>query len=460
MRVKVPNSWSPRDYQWDAWDYLYQGGKHAELVWHRRSGKDELCLHFAAVSAIKRVAGYWHMLPEYAQARKAIWSAVNPHTGKRRIDEAFPLELRRKTREHEMMIEFVNGSTWQVVGSDNYNSLVGSGQAGIVYSEWALANANARAYLRPIILENNGWQIFVTTPRGQNHAYDTLQAAKKNPKAFAQVLPWHKTGIIDAAKAAEELEAYQSDFGVEHGQAKFEQEYECSFDAANLGAILAGSIHRASLSGRIDDKFVYDPRGSKIEISADIGRRDTSTWWFWQPRIGGFVICDYMGGAGYDADEWCDKIYARLKESKMRLGTIWLPHDARAKTFAAKHSAVEIFVKRFGAKRIEIVPSVKRHDRINAARTLIKRIAFHETNCQAGINGLRNWAYEYNEQTKAFSNDPKHDWASHDGDGFSYGCVVMTQTKRPEPKEKNRSIQEATLNEIWKLTQPRGRTRI
>jgi len=137
-------------------------------------------MHRTAVAAFERVGNYWHMLPEYSQARKAIWDAVNPHTGRRRIDEAFPKELRRRTRDHEMQIEFVNGSSWQVVGSDNFNSLVGSAPAGIVYSEWALANPNARAYLRPIIAENRGWQIFITTPRGRNHAYTTLRAAQKN----------------------------------------------------------------------------------------------------------------------------------------------------------------------------------------------------------------------------------------------------------------------------------------
>jgi len=53
-------------------------------------------------------------LPQAAQARKAIWDAVNPHTGRKRIDDAFPLELRKATRNQEMQIEFKNGSTWQV----------------------------------------------------------------------------------------------------------------------------------------------------------------------------------------------------------------------------------------------------------------------------------------------------------------------------------------------------------
>jgi len=146
-RIRLPhNGWRPRAYQMGAWRYMEQGGRHAELIWARRSGKDEICLHWAAIAAHQRPATYWHMLPEAAQARKAIWEAINPHTGVRRIDEAFPHELRATTREQEMLIKFKCGSTWQVVGSDNFNSLVGSPPAGVVFSEWALAQPAARAY--------------------------------------------------------------------------------------------------------------------------------------------------------------------------------------------------------------------------------------------------------------------------------------------------------------------------
>ena len=113
MRVNIPYAgWQVRDHQEGLWNYLQGGGKRAVAVWHRRAGKDEVCLHHAAVSAMRRPGNYWHMLPEYAQARKAIWDSVNPHTGRRRIDEAFPYELRESTREHDMHIRFRNGSTW------------------------------------------------------------------------------------------------------------------------------------------------------------------------------------------------------------------------------------------------------------------------------------------------------------------------------------------------------------
>lgn len=430
--INLPNNWKPRQYQLPAWSYLENGGRHAELVWHRRAGKDELGMHWTAVASFQRVAGYWYMLPQFNQARKAIWDAVNPHTGKKRIDEAFPHELRKAVNNQEMKITLINNSVIQIVGSDNPDSLVGSPPAGIVYSEWALSNPDVRAYLRPIIMENQGWQIFNTTPRGRNHALRTLESAKKDPLAFAQVLDANQTGIFTPEQLYKELQNYIDDFGEDYGRSKFEQEYLCSFDAANIGAILARSIMEAERSGRVGDHIVYDPEGAKIEISADIGRSDTSTWYFWQPKFRGFNIVDHDSGFGIDAEQWCERLAAKLSEyGSDALGKIWLPHDARAKTFSAKHSAVEIFIKFFGADKVAITPNSKKSDRINAARVLIKNVAF-SNKCEKGLDALRAWHYEWDDERKMFSGEPEHDWSSHDGDGFSYGCLVM---KLREPQK-------------------------
>lgn len=432
--IRLPHNWRPRPYQMAAWTYMERGGRHAELVWHRRSGKDEIALHMAACKAFERVAGYWHMLPEYAQARKAIWDAVNPHTGKKRIDEAFPRELRKSTRNQEMMIEFKNGSTWQVVGSDNFNSLVGSTPAGIVYSEWALANPSARIYLRPILAENNGWQIFITTPRGRNHAHRTLSTALKTNGSFGQVLDATQTDVFTPLQLEEEKSAYIDDFGEDFGLAKFEQEYLCSFDAANLGSILARSITELERNGRVGSHVEYDKNGSGLEISSDIGHADSSTWWFWQPQVGGYSIVDYDGGFGLDAEQWCERLAERIRKGGYKLKKIWLPHDARAKTFAAKCSAVETFIKFFGADKVDIVPMSRKSDRINAARVIIKRVAFSDK-CERGLDGLRAWSFKWDELRKIFSGEPDHNWASHDGDGFSYGCQVMRERMPKEPEK-------------------------
>ena len=178
--VPLPHGWVPRYYQQPLWDYLDNDGRRAIMIAHRRWGKDDVLLHWTCVAAHQRVANYWHCLPQYEQARKAIWEAINPHSGKRRIDEVFPLFLRSRTDNSSMTIELNCGSIWKVVGSDDPNSLVGAPPAGIVFSEWAISNPSAWGYLAPILDENDGWAVFITTPRGRNHAYDMWRMANRS----------------------------------------------------------------------------------------------------------------------------------------------------------------------------------------------------------------------------------------------------------------------------------------
>ena len=441
------------------------------MVWHRRGGKDDVALHWTAVAgndvgakeSIGRVGNYWHMLPRANQARKAIWDAINPHTGKRRIDEAFPLPLRAATLEHEMMIRFKSGSIWQVVGSDNFNSLVGSPPIGLVFSEWALCDPASWAYLMPIIEENGGWVIFNTTPRGKNHAYRSLKGCQKVNGHYGEVLSADRTGVFREDQLARIRQSLIDTYGDEYGQSVFEQEYLVSFDAANLGAILGRAMAKAERDGRISDLVgAYDPGGAPIEISSDIGRRDASSWWFWQPCVGGFRIVDYDKDSGLDADEWCDRLQERITDNVYTVGRVWLPHDAKAKTFSAKHSAVEVFIGKFGTDRTRIVPDSSKQDRYNAARRVAARCAFHKTNCAKGIDGLTSWSFVYDEERKEFSKEADHNWASHDGDGFSYGAQVMEDIA-PVVKPEDREIlgiavgptNAVTINEMWETARPR-----
>lgn len=235
LKITIPHNWRPRKYQMPLWSYLEGGGKRAVEIAHRRWGKDEISLHWTATAAMKRVATYWHMLPEATQARKAIWDAVNPHTGKRRIDEAFPPQIRKTTREQEMMIVFINGSTWQVVGSDNFNALMGSPPAGIVLSEWALAKSDAWGYLRPILAENGGWAVFITTPRGDNHAKKTYEFAVTEDGWFAEISTADETDVFSKEQLEAELRELIAQYGQSRGTALFMQEYYCSFSAAFTG---------------------------------------------------------------------------------------------------------------------------------------------------------------------------------------------------------------------------------
>lgn len=187
---------------------------------------------------MERPAVYWHMLPEAAQARKAIWDAVNPHTGKRRIDEAFPHAIRKTTREQEMQIQFVNDSVWQVVGSDNYDSLVGSPPAGVVFSEWSLSKQDAWAYIRPILAENGGWALFIYTPRGDNHGRRTYDYAAGSPDWFGELLTADDTGVFTPEQLTRERDELIAQYGHSRGEALFRQEYYCSWQEAFTGQVV------------------------------------------------------------------------------------------------------------------------------------------------------------------------------------------------------------------------------
>lgn len=225
------------------------------------------------------------------------------------------------------------------------------------------------------------------------------------------------------------------------------------------GAILARWVNRAERDGRISDDVAYDPEGVPVEISSDLGFRDTASWWFWQRKLGGYSLLRYKGESGWDAEDWIARLKTVLNEEfGGSVGKIWLPHDARAKTFQSKHSTIEKFVQAFGSDHVGVVPQTKKEHQINAARTVIDKCEFNKTACEQGIDGLLAWEFDYNEDTQAYSREPIHNWASHPSDAFAYGCQVMDETpppKRNEPpnwqvKATESGIQVAPLETLWK----------
>lgn len=420
--AEVRISFKARPYQQEVIKWFRGGGKRAVCVWHRRAGKDRTATFIESELACKRVGLYWHALPEYAQARRVIWDAITKD-GQKLIDISFPPAIVRKKHEHEMKIELINGSIWQPVGADNFNSLVGSNPVHVTYSEYALMAPAAREYLRPIIAENDGSELFISTPRGYNHFHDLYEFARTSEHWHTSRLSVFDTNVIAESVLDEERKTMPEEL--------FRQEFECDFSAANVGAILGRWVEQAEKDGRVSDEVEYDPDGAGLVISSDIGRRDTSTWWFWQPKADGFALVDYDEDSGLDAEEWCDRLRERLAGRK--LDKIWLPHDARAKTFSAKHSAIETFLNAFGGDTMRIVPNTSKGDRINAARKVMPHTWFNKTRCHKGLMGLRAWSFEWNQDTRQFSREPKHDWASHPGDGWSYGAQVMQEhiVKKP-----------------------------
>ena len=448
MKIRLPhNGWRPRPHQLELWSFLENGGKRASEIWHRRSGKDDVCLHWAAVAAHERIATYWHMLPEFAQGRKAIWTAVNPATGKRRIDEAFPHELRANTNDQEMFIRFKSGSTWQVVGSDRFDAAVGSPPAGITFSEWALSNPAAWAYLAPILVENNGWAIFITTSRGRNHAKTMHDMARVTPNWHAQILTVEDTGFPKHLVEAQRQE-YHAIFGEEAGDALIEQEYYCSFEAAVLGSYWGKELSKAERAGRIC-KLDIDPNLA-VHKAWDIGVDDPMAIWCFQISPGKLNVVDYYEASGHGFDHYWD-----WNRERNYHGIDWVPHDAKVREVGAPGARTRIETMiRLGFKP-KLQPEAKLIDGINAGRLTIPYARFDAKRCAKGLECLREYKAEWDNLARVFKKSPAHDWASHGADAWRGLSLSWREPIPAEETKPMRGTNEMTMDEAWKLAMPR-----
>lgn len=310
--------------------------------------------------------------------------------------------------------------------------------------------------LRPTLRKNGSELWFSWNPRFKTDPVD--QFFRKNPPddAVSVLINWRDNPWFPEVLRKE----MEHDFQVDPDKAEHIWNGAYGF---GQGAILARWVAIAERAGRITD-VKADPDGAPIVVSSDIGFRDTAGWWFWQPQLGGYKVLKYIGESGFDADDWIPQLQKEIEAIGAPLGRIWLPHDARAKTFQSKHTTVDKFLTAFGAGKVAVVPQTKKLDQISAARTVINKCEFDRDGCEDGLDGLRAWEYEYNEETGVFSREPVHNWASHPSDAFAYGCQVMQLAEPPKPApEEMRGVTvgraTVTLEEMWRDT-PRQSHRI
>lgn len=460
-RIRLPaNDWQPRAYQRRGWDFLERGGKRYVGIWHRRAGKDDVTLHRTAIAAHERVANYWHCLPQYEQAKKAIWEAINPHTGKRRIDETFPRELRKRTDNSSMTIEFLCGSIWKVVGSDNPDSLVGAPPAGIVFSEYALSNPSAWGYLAPILDENDGWAVFITTPRGRNHAHDLYRMAlTEDARAsgwFAEKLDVRDTGYSIDRVERQRIE-YHAIFGRDAGDALIEQEYYCSFEAAILGAVWGRELADVEREGRIRP-IVAQPE-IPVEVVYDIGVGHNTVQWYFQMSGDQVHVLHFYQATGKSMVHFADEKRRLARQYGWTYGRDHVPHDARQRVFTDTNSSGEArqrieLMRATPGFRPKLVPNIKLEDGISAVRVTLPHCWFNDTAAvQEGMECLRQHSYEWDDEDKCFSRRPVQNWTTDPADAFRYLSIVwkVATKSEPEPKPSGRTVHEMTLNELWAM---------
>lgn len=419
--INLPNEWDAREYQKPLMTHMLSGGsmdrKRAVDVWHRRAGKDSCSLQLAAMATQMRVGTYWHMLPSLQQGRRVVWEARDKQ-GRRMIDQAFPKEIRLgKPNESNMKIELANGSVWQVVGSDNFDSLVGANPIGIIFSEYSIANPLAWEYFRPILRENEGFAIFIYTPRGKTHGYTLYNIAREEALINSY---WHasKLGILETGVMTEQDVEDEIRQGMSPEKAL--QEFYCSFDIGMEGAFYTDALNYAEDQGNIGD-WPWDP-DKPVDTWWDIGIRDNSSIIFTQQHESGVPIAiDHQSRRNWGAPEWAKEINSLPYAYNSHNG----PHDLEQREWGSTVTRQET-AARHGIN-FDIVDNIPRADGIDAARSMIRKMKWDKEKTQALRDNLAYYHREWDEKRKIFKDTPEHDHSSHDADAYRYLSVGYNQ---------------------------------
>lgn len=431
MIIEFPKDFNfiPRIYQQDVLRaFFIEKFRHLMLVQHRRSGKDRLCLIITIMAALMRPGLYLYLFPQAVQGRRALWR------GRGGDGVAFvsmiPEIFVAKTNSVEMSITLTNGSIIQVAGASNPDTLVGSNPLGIVYSEFSLYPMGIRDYLSPILAENKGWEILNLTPRGRGPVYDLFMSSLKNPEWFVRHLSVDQTYRLDGTPVIpiEEINSFRK-AGMD--EAVIQQEYYVSFNSANRGAYYAQEIDQAEIEGRICE-FEIKPR-LKCFAYFDLGISDATSVWVMQPDGEVLKMVYYYENTGQGFEHYARKLKEIEQILNITIIQIIGPHDLRQRHFGVASPRSTLSIAAEAGLNFLIVSNISINDGIQSVKSILPKVWFHSKHCAKGIEAIRHYRREYDEELRTYKDKPLHDWSSHSADSFRYFAVHwMEAFARPE----------------------------
>lgn len=389
------------------------------LVAHRRAGKTVSCvadLIDAALRCQNPDPRFAYVAPFYVQAKDVAWGYLKRFTAP--IDGV-------KFNEAELRVDLPNGARIRLYGADNYDRMRGVYLDGVVLDEYAdMPPAAWTEVIRPALADREGWAVFIGTPKGRNEFFRIWELAQDDPSWFAMMLKASESGLVKQT----ELDDAAKDMTPE----QYAQEFECSFDAAILGAYYGSDIARAEREGRVG-MFPLDPL-LPVHTAWDLGIGDSTAIWLWQAAPDGLRVIGHIEDHGKALPHYVGELSAL----GYRYGLDFVPHDAKARELGTGRTRVETLISL--GRKPQLVPAHTVEDGINALRVMFPRIRFDAEATKHGLEALRQYRTDFDEKTKAFKNTPRHDWTSHSADAARYMAIAYRDmvappkpVKKPQP---------------------------
>lgn len=386
-------------------------------VAHRRAGKTVARINKiirAAIECRRPNPRFGYGAPTFVQAKDIAWLYLKHYT-------APMIEIGLKVNESELSVVLPhNGATVRLYGLENYDRLRGLYFDGLAIDEAQdVPPVALTQVILPALSDRNGWLDASGTPKGRaGLLYKLYQDAKAAPDEwFLQVLRASDTGILSPEQLAMLKRTMPEN--------EYEQEMECSFDAAITGAYYAKLIEASEADGRITD-VPYDPK-LPVNTAWDLGVEDKTAIVFWQALRGGALrIIDYYEASGHGLDHYASV----LDKRGYKYGTHFGPHDIAVRELGTGKSRLE--VARSLGINFRVLPALKVEDGINAVRMALPRCWFDAKRADLLLESLRQYREKIDEKRRV-SMGPLHDATSHAADAMRYMAIALRDTDRLQP---------------------------
>lgn len=406
--------------------------RFACMVAHRRAGKTVASVNEIIARAIycrKKRPRYAYIAPLLKQGKKIAWEYLKEYTA--------GLE-KKKPSESELSVTLRhNDAEIGIYGADNPDSFRGQYFDGVVLDEYGdMSPATWGKNVLPTLADRRGWAVFIGTFKGKNHFYNIFRRSQGLDLKPGEDPEYYKTNWFNLLlKASESGILSAEDLAVqraEQDEEEYRQEFECDPNAVVKGTYYAKILAKLEDSGQIYADVDWDPE-QPVEVVFDLGYTDSTAAWFWQKRPGGIAIIDYLEANSQPLSYYFNELFSR----PYQYGTVWLPHDAKAKSLQTGRSTVEQFLQE--KFPIRIAPKLELQHGIDAVRKMLPQCYF-SSKTELGVEALRAYKRDYDDEKKVFSDQPRHDWASHGSDAFRYLCLVAKGLVVAEEKKEERRI--------------------
>lgn len=413
-RVIIP--YAPRE----AFKPYHQNTKRNSLtVAHRRAGKTVARLNKIIKAAVTgpKDGRYGYLCPTYTQAKDIGWNYLKYYT-------APLLEHGGTKNEAELSITLPTGAIIRLYGAESYDRMRGLYFHGVALDEVQdIPPVALTQVILPALADKGGWLDAAGTPKGRaGLLYQLRQMALADPEGwFLQELKASKTGILPQPELDRLKQLMPAN--------EYEQEMECSFDAALTGAYYAKELKAAEESNRITT-VIWEPI-LPVNTAWDLGMADSMSIVFWQQTRGGEIrVIDYYEASGHGLDHYVKA----LRDKPYTYGKHYAPHDIQVRELGTGKSRLEV-AQSLGI-RFELAPNVSVEDGINAVRMMLPKCWFDANKTNSLVEALRLYQ-EKRDPKRNISLGPLHDWTSHAADCVRYMAVSIRETRQTQQTERH-----------------------